>query len=96
MRSLNSIRNLDLFLSIAIGYIGFMSAKGEDCRAVMELIEISKRIFNAPKFFFYAIADGMFAVFARAKPGFSHLLRRMPKDPQLSLWTEPRIQSLLL
>jgi len=96
VRSLNSIRNLDLFLSIAIGYIGFMSAKGEDCRAVMELIEISKRIFNAPKFFFYAIADGMFAVFARAKPGFSHLLRRMPKDPQLSLWTEPRIQSLLL
>jgi hypothetical protein len=96
VRSLNSIRNLDLFLSIAIGYIGFMSAKGEDCRAFMELIEISKRIFKAPRFFFYAIADGMFAVFARAKPGFSHLLRRMPKDPQLSLWTPPRIQSLLL
>jgi len=96
VRSLNSIRNLDLFLSIAIGYIGFMSAKGEDCRAVMELIEISKRIFNAPGFFFYAVADGMFAVFARAKPGFSHLLRRMPKNPQLSLWPEPRIQTLLL
>jgi len=43
VRSLNSIRNLDLFLSIAIGYIGLMSAKGKDDRAVMELIEISKR-----------------------------------------------------
>ena len=96
MRSLNSIRNLDLFLSIAIGYIGFMSAKAEDCRAAMELIEISKRIFNTPKFFFYAIADGMFAVFARAKPGVSHLLRKRLRDPQLSMWAEPRIQSHLL
>jgi hypothetical protein len=89
VRSINSIRNLDLFLSIAIGYIGFMSTNGDNCRAVMELIEISKRIFKAPKFFFFAIADGMFTVFARAKPGFSHLLRQKPKDPQLSLWEHP-------
>ena len=91
VRSLNSIRNLDLLLSIAIGYIGYMSAKGDEGKVVMELLHISKRIYEPPKFFFYALADAMFAVFARAKPGFSHLLRKRPKDPQMSLWVAPRL-----
>ena len=96
VRSLNSIRNLDLLLSIAIGYIGYMSAKGDEGRVVMELIHISKRIFEPPKFFFFALADAMFTVFSRAKPGFSYLLRKNPKDPQLSLWTLPRLFPLQL
>jgi hypothetical protein len=91
VRSLNSIRNLDLLLTIAMGYLGFMSAKGENRKIVMELIHISKRIYGIPKFFYYAIADGMNIVFARAKPGFSYLLRKKPKDLQLSLWKPPRI-----
>jgi len=94
VRSLNSIRNLDLLLSIAIGYIGYMSAKGEERKVIMELIHISRRIFEPPKFFFFALADAMFTVFARAKPGFSHLLRKKPKDPQLSLWSAPRLYPL--
>jgi len=85
VRSLNSIRNLDLLLTIAIGYIGMMSEKADERRAVMQLIHISKRIFNLPKFKFYAIADGIFAVFARCKLGIADLLRKKPKDPQLSL-----------
>ena len=93
VRSLNSIRNLDLLLTIAIGYIGYMSAKGDERRVVMELIHISKRIYEPPKFFFYALADAFFAVFARAKPGFSYLLRKKPKDPQLSLWFPPRLSA---
>lgn len=86
VRSINSIRNLDLILSIAIGYIGFMSAKGENQKAVMELIHISKRIYQAPKFFFYPIADGMFIVFAKAKPGLNNMLRKPQKFLQFSLW----------
>ena len=91
VRSLNSIRNLDLLLTIAMGYIGFMSAKGDNQKIVMELIHESKRIYDTPKFFYYALADGMFTVFARATPGFSHLLRKKPKDLQFSLWKPPRI-----
>ena len=91
VRSFNSICNLDLLLTIAMGYLGFMSAKGDDQKIVMELIHESKRIYDTPKFFYYALADGMFAVFARAKPGFSHLLRKNPKDLQFSLWKPPRI-----
>jgi hypothetical protein len=86
VRSLNSIRNLDMLLTIAIGYIGMMSERADERRVVMELIHISKRIFNVPKFKFYAIADGIFTVFARCKRGIGDLLRKKPKDPQLSLF----------
>jgi len=96
VRSLNSIRNLDMLVSVAIGYIGYMSAKGDERKVVMELIHISKRVFEAPKFFYYALADALFAVFARARPGFCHLLQKKPKDMQLSLWPAPRLRALQL
>jgi hypothetical protein len=84
VRSLHSIRNLDLLLTIVIGFIGIMSEHAEEKRVVMELINISKRIYHVPRFMFYAIADGIFTVFARCKQGISHLLVKKPKDPQLS------------
>jgi len=86
VRSLNSIRNLDLLLTIVIGYIGMISERAEEKRMVMELIHISKRIYDVPKFKFYAIADGIFTVFARCKQGITHLLNKRPKNLQLSLF----------
>jgi len=86
VRSLNSIRNLDLLLTIAIGYIGMMSEKADDRQIVMELIIISKRIYGTPKFKFYALADGIFAVFAKCKQGIADLLRIKPINMQLSLF----------
>jgi hypothetical protein len=88
VRSLNSIRNLDLLLTIAIGFIGLMSEKCDERETAMELIAISKRIYATPKFTFYALADGMFTVFARCKQGIWLMLRKKPKDPQLSLFTD--------
>jgi len=52
VQSLRSIRNLDLLMTIAIGYIGMMSEKSEDRKLVMELIAISKRIYGIPNFRF--------------------------------------------
>jgi hypothetical protein len=89
VRSLNSIRNLDLILTIAIGYIGLMSEQVDDKRLVMELIYISKRIFDTPKFMFYAIADGMYDLFARSKKGVSYLLISKPNNYQFSLFRNP-------
>jgi len=88
VRSLKSIRNLDLLLTIAIGYIGFISEKHDERRMVMEVIQISKRIYDTPKFVFYAIADGLFAVFARCKQGIAGLLRKRPKSAQLCFFPE--------
>lgn len=86
VRSLKSIRNLDLLLNMAIGLIGMMSEKSEERSTTMELITISKRIYGTPKFMYYAVADGMFALFAKCKQGIFHLLYKKPKDPQLSLF----------
>ena len=89
VRSLNSIRNLDFLLTLAIGYLGYMSAKGDDNRVVLELLYISKRIFEAPKFFYYALADGLFTVFAKAKPGIYNMILKKRRCNQLCLFPEP-------
>ena len=89
IRSLNAIRNLDLLLTIAIGYIGKMGERADDKRIVMELIHISKRIYGVPKFNFYSIADGIFEVFAKCKKGIALLLRKQQWDGQLSLFPTP-------
>jgi len=83
VRSLNSIRNLDLLLTIAIGYIGMMSEKAEERAITAEVIAISKRIYDMPKFLFYAIADGLFFVLTKCKQGIADMLRKPPKSPQL-------------
>ena len=84
VRSLNSIRNLDMLLTIAIGYIGMMSEKSDERAITAEIIAISKRIYDTPKFMFYAIADGLFFVLIKCKQGIADLLRKRPKSTQLS------------
>ena len=85
VRSLNSIRNLELLITVAVGYIGFVSEKCEERITVMQLIECSKRIFGTNKFIFYAVADGLFALLAKYKQGINHMLFNPPKPPQLQL-----------
>jgi len=89
VRSLNAIRNLDLLLTIAIGYIGLMSECSDDKRIVLELIHISKRIYGVPKFRFYAISDGIYAVLSKGKPGIAHLLKLKRPCGQLCFFPEP-------
>jgi hypothetical protein len=88
VRSLKSIRNLDMLLTIAIGFIGLLSEKANESRQVLELIHISKRIYNTPKFMFYAIADGIFTSFAKCKQGVKNMLKRKHIHPQLSLFED--------
>ena len=88
VRSLNSIRNLDLLLTIAIGYIGMMSEKAEERAITAEVIAISKRIYDTPKFTFYAIADGLFSILNKCKQGIADMLRKHPKSAQLSFFVD--------
>lgn len=88
VRSLNSIRNLDLLLTIAIGYIGMMSEKAEERAITAEVIAISKRIYDIPKFTFYAIADGLFFILTKCKQGIADMLRKRPKSTQLSFFVD--------
>ena len=88
VRSLNSIRNLDLLLTIAIGYFGMMSEKAEERAITAEVIAISKRIYDTPKFTFYAIADGLFSILNKCKQGIADMLRKRPKSNQLSFFVD--------
>lgn len=88
VRSLQSIRNLDLLVTIAVGWIGLISEKSDERAMVSELIHISRRIYGTPKFVFYAIADGLFLIAARDGKGIADMLRKKTKLNQLSFWTE--------
>ena len=89
VRSLKSIRNLDLFVTIAGGWIGILSEKSDERRTVMELIHISRRIFDVPNFVFYAIADGWHTIVSKSCGGIYDMLRKTSKPIQLSLFPVP-------
>lgn len=88
VRSLNSIRNLDLILTIVVGYIGYISEKQEEKPYVMELIKISKRIYDIANFVFYAIADGLFVVLSKGKSGIADMLKKKQKSAQLTFFND--------
>ena len=88
VRSLQSIRNLDLLVTIAVGWIGLISDKSNERSMVMELIRISRRIYGIPKFVFYAIADGLFLLAIKAGKGIADMLRKKGKSAQLSFWPD--------
>jgi hypothetical protein len=86
VRSLKSIRNLDLLLTIAIGYIGVLSEKIDESLEVLEIIKVSKRLYGLSKFMFYAIADGLAEIFGKLYTGISSFFERPPRSNQLLLW----------
>ena len=86
VRSLDSIRNLDLLLSMAIGYIGTLSEKVDDSIEVMEIVNASKRLYGLTKFTFYAISDGLKAIFSKSYVGIQSFFIKSEPSPQLTLW----------
>lgn len=85
VQSLKSIRNLDLLLTIAIGYVAEISGKSDNIRLRAEIIEVSKRLFGAPNFLYYAVADGVFEMLKTVKSGVRRLFSLLDNDGQLSL-----------
>jgi hypothetical protein len=85
VRSLKSIRNLDLMLTIAIGYIGTLSEKVDVSIEVSAIVTASKRLYGLAKFTFYAISDGLFAIFSKSYTGISRFFVRPGPSPQLML-----------
>ena len=90
VRGLNSIRTLDLLLTIAAGFIGFLCEKTES-RVTIELIAVSKRItrtaefLKKTKFLLYAVFDGVAHVLASLRCGISRFFTTNPRDNQLCL-----------
>ncbi len=83
VRSLKSIRNLDMLLSFAIGYIGILSEKIQESLEVLIIIQASKRLYGLAKFTFYSIAYGLRVIFQHLYTGISCFFTRKPRSDQL-------------
>jgi len=86
VRSLDSIRNLDLLLSMAIGYIGILSEKVDDSFEVMRVVHASKRLYGLALFTFYAISDGLAEIFSKSYVGLQAFFRKPDFSTQLTLF----------
>ena len=86
VRSLNSIRNLDLLISMAIGYIGALSEKVDDSVEVMHIINASKRLYGLATFTFYALSDGIKAIFSKSYVGIKSFFIKPEPSLQISLF----------
>ena len=83
--SLRSIRNLNLFATLAAGYIGIMNSEKEDTIFMMELKECSKRIYGIPKFIYYALGYATRHVLAGTRSGIKGFLLQKEQSQQLTL-----------
>jgi len=85
VRSLKSIRNLDLLLTVAIGHIGALSEKVDESIQVLEVVQASKRLYGLAIFTFYAISDGLFTIFSRSYTGIKSFFVKPEPSLQLML-----------
>ena len=74
--SLNSIRNLDFFATLAVGYLGIFYS-GNNGSPFMDMVfECSKRIYKIPKFVFYAIEYAFKQIFSKTSSGIMNYFRK--------------------
>lgn len=94
VQSLKSIRNLDLLLTIAIGYVAEISGKSDNIKLRAEIVEVSKRLFGAPDFIYYAVADGIFEILKSVKSGIGRFFHLPVNNGQLSLFSRYEVSRL--
>ena len=87
VQSLKSIRNLDLLLTITIGYVAELSGKSENIKLRAEIIQVSKRLFGVPSFVYYAVSDGIFEILKLVKSGIDKFFSAQKSDGQLLLFS---------
>jgi len=88
VRSLNSIRTIDLLLTILIGFISMLSEKRKTTKLSFWIRKFAKRIYDIPEFDYYAIADGIYNIIKKARTGIQSFLnknKRLKKSKQLTL-----------
>ncbi|KUO71694.1 MAG: hypothetical protein APF77_07770 [Clostridia bacterium BRH_c25] len=88
VRSLNSIRAMNLFLTVLIGLLSVFSEKQDNCLFIIEAIECSKRIYKKANFIYYALADGIFKILQKTKTGISSFLfsAKSPPSQQMNMF----------
>ena len=92
--SLKSIRGLNLFATLATGYIGLTSSVHKDSIFLRELKECSKRIYEIPQFIFYALGYAIEHVLSMSRKGINGFLPKKVKSQQLNLFKHFKIEDI--
>ena len=89
--SLNSIKTLNLLLSMLTGWLAVFAAKRGESLLLEHIFMHAKRVYAIPKFTLDALADGIFVVLAKTTTGIDYALKPLPQSQQLSLFEPPRL-----
>ena len=74
--SLNSIRNLNFFATLAVGYLGIFYSENNESPFMDKIFECSKRIYKIPKFVFYAMGYAFKQIFSKTSSGIMNYFRK--------------------
>jgi len=74
VRSLDSIRTMNLLLSITIGFIAMLSKTKKESLLTLWILKVSKRIYEIPEFDYYALVDGIYTILKKAKFGIEKFI----------------------
>lgn len=78
-------QNINLFATLAAGHIGIMSSEKDEIIFMLELKECSNRIYEIPKFIFYASGYAIERVLAGTRSGIKRFLAKKKHSQQLIL-----------
>lgn len=89
VRKLDAIKNLNLLLTIVIGYLGLLTEKENDTIFIYNIYKASKSIYeNKAVFTYYKIAEGIKNILKKVTTGIDDLISKPEKTQsnQLSLF----------
>ena len=84
--SMQSIQNMNLMAMLAVGYVGITSAVKKNTIFLAELKECSKRIYEIPKFIFYALGYAIEWVLSKGCTGIGSYIPPKFKLQQMTLF----------
>ena len=74
--SLKSIRNINFFATLAVGYLGIFYSENNGSPFMDRVFECSKRIYKIPKFVFYAMGYAFERIFSKTSSGIMNYFRK--------------------
>lgn len=89
VRSFESIRSLNLLVTLCVGFIGLMSEKDSETVLMKVIDDEAKRLNKPYKFTYYRIADGIYNILKMTKSGIrtfiESIISRTKRSEQLRL-----------
>ncbi|SHH69251.1 hypothetical protein SAMN02745135_01694, partial [Caloranaerobacter azorensis DSM 13643] len=89
-------RNLNLLLTIVIGFIGILSEHQNDSILIKKIFQCAKSIYSKAKFVYYQIADGIYDILQKSTTGINNLISKCKskESQQLTLFDVLNLHNL--